>query len=230
MGVNVYLKPSEIWSFYEKNPVKFEKERVVVAENTETKYEVCVTKHLGHLQFLVYRQDVQQYEELVIDDNDCTRTAKQLYVKYLFPVTVTKNEPVESGKKIPVDTNKHKDDRKASQVKYPLPKVPDNLDEMDDNDIVEVVAELDDEIYQRDDELEMATKDFLAVLLNCDTEEIGELYGRFLVADFIEYACELLAEEFLISVYHPRWYTDEETGVDEYVQYPYLDVEPEEEE
>lgn len=230
MGANIYLKPSEVWSFYTKNPDKFEKERVIVAENTDTKYEICATKHLGTLQFLVYRQDIQQYEELVIDENDCSRTAKQLYVKYLFPVTVSSKEPVESGKKIPVDTKKHKDDRKASQLKYPAPSMPDNIDEMDESDIVEVMAELDDEIYQRDDELEMATKDFLAVLLNCDVDEIGELYGRYLVSDYIEYACELLAEEFSISVYHPRWVTDDETGVDEYVQYPYLDVDTDEEE
>lgn len=85
----------------------------------------------------------------------------------------------------------------------------------------------DDEIYQREDELHMAALDFMEVVLGCDREELeGEYHD--VVNDIVDYVCERLADEHMISIYRPMW-VQEEDGSESYVEYPYLEEEEVEE-
>lgn len=202
MGVNIHLKPTEVWPFFVENKARLENEMVAIAENEETKHSVYLTEENGCPLLSVYKEDTKLYEEGAVSAADSESTTKQIYLKYLFPVVV--HEP-----------------------KY---NFQSDLDEEDDE---ELTAEMElqmmeDEIYEREDALMFAMQDFLEVVLNCNTpSQIKELYGEDLVDELLDSFCRLLAEEHLISVYRPTFVTDEETGEESYVKYPYLDVDDE---
>ena len=107
--------------------------------------------------------------------------------------------------------------------RYLFPVVEGVPDSQEENTAEEA---RDDLIYEREDELRLATIDFLSVLLGCDAEEVQ---GDYLdvIDEFLENACQNLADEFNISVYRPTLLTDDETGSDIYVEYPYLDIDVE---
>lgn len=202
MGVNIHLKPTEVWPFFAENKARLENEMVAIAENEETSHSVYLTEENGCPLLSVYKDDTKLYEEGAVSAADSESTTKQIYLKYLFPVIV--HEP-----------------------KY---NFQSDLDEEDDE---ELTAEMElqmmeDEIYEREDALMFAMQDFLEVVLNCNTpSQIKELYGEDLVDELLDSFCRLLAEEHLISVYRPTFVTDEETGEESYVEYPYLDVDDE---
>lgn len=202
MGVNIHLKPTEVWPFFAENKARLENEMVAIAENEETSHSVYLTEENGCPLLSVYKDDTKLYEEGAVSAADSESTTKQIYLKYLFPVVV--HEP-----------------------KY---NFQSDLDEEDDE---ELTAEMElqmmeDEIYEREDALMFAMQDFLEVVLNCNTpSQIKELYGEDLVDELLDSFCRLLAEEHLISVYRPTFVTDEETGEESYVEYPYLDVDDE---
>ena len=213
MGVEVYVKPVDVWKFFNQYCERLAEERIVVAENTETKYEICVTERVGFPQLIVLRQDIQQYEETVISEKDCADTAKLLYMKYLFPVTVSSSNNGTSNKKIPVE-----------QPKVPEEK-PDPHDEDDDFDLTpeEMKQMYDDMIVERDDELILAARDFLVTLFGFSEEYFDEVYGE-IIEDFLDQCCEQVARDYELSVYRPRWEIDPETGEKHFEEYPYLDV------
>lgn len=202
MGVNIHLKPTEVWPFFAENKARLESEMVAIAENEETSHSVYLTEENGCPLLSVYKEDTKLYEEGAVSAADSESTTKQIYLKYLFPVVV--HEP-----------------------KY---NFQSDLDEEDDE---ELTAEMElqmmeDEIYEREDALMFAMQDFLEIVLNCNTpSQIKELYGEDLVDELLDSFCRLLAEEHLISVYRPTFVTDEETGEESYVEYPYLDVDDE---
>lgn len=202
MGVNIHLKPTEVWPFFTENKARLENEMVAIAENEETSHSVYLTEENGCPLLSVYKEDTKLYEEGAVSAADSESTTKQIYLKYLFPVVV--HEP-----------------------KY---NFQSDLDEEDDE---ELTAEMElqmmeDEIYEREDALMFAMQDFLEIVLNCNTpSQIKELYGEDLVDELLDSFCRLLAEEHLISVYRPTFVTDEETGEESYVEYPYLDVDDE---
>lgn len=202
MGVNIHLKPTEVWPFFAENKARLENEMVAIAENEETSHSVYLTEENGCPLLSVYKEDTKLYEEGAVSAADSESTTKQIYLKYLFPVVV--HEP-----------------------KY---NFQSDLDEEDDE---ELTAEMElqmmeDEIYEREDALMFAMQDFLEVVLNCNTpRQIKELYGEDLVDELLDSFCRLLAEEYLISVYRPTFFTDEKTGDESYVEYPYLDVDDE---
>lgn len=201
MGVNIHLKPTEVWPFFAENKARLKNEMVAIAENEETCYSVYLTEENGCPLLSVYKEDTKLYEEGAVSAADSESTTKQIYLKYLFPVVV--HEP-----------------------KYNFQSDPEEDEE-------EITAEMEmqmmeDEIYEREDALMFAMQDFLEVVLNCNTpSQVKELYGEDLVDELLDSFCRLLAEEYLISVYRPTFVTDEETGEESYVEYPYLDVDDE---
>lgn len=198
MGVKIHLKPTEVWPFFDKNFDRLKKEMVAIAENEETGHSVYLTESNGCPLLSVYREDNQLYVEGAVSAKDCEDTAKRMYLKYLFPVVVTDPKP------------------------NIIPEQEDKDDEIS-NEELELQA-LEDAIYEREDELLLATTDFLEVLLNCNgPEQISAMYGKHIAEDFLESACEMLARDHMISVYRPTWVTDEETGAEEYVEFPYED-------
>lgn len=198
MGVNIHLKPSEVWPFFVANKARLGKEMVAIAENEETEYSVYLTEDKGSPQLSVYKQNSKQYEEPAISELDCADTAKRIYLKYLFPVVISTP-----------DYDGNDDD-----------EVPDLTPD-------EEIQNCEDTIYEREDELVFAMQDFLAVLLSCkDPTQVSELYGEEIIDELLETFCRLLADEYMISVYRPSW-VKESDGSESFVEYPYLDVDDE---
>lgn len=201
MGVNIHLKPTEVWPFFVYNKARLENEMVAIAENVETNHSVYLTEENGCPILSVYKEDTKLYEEPAVSEKDCEETTKRIYLKYLFPVVI--NSP-----------------------KYNF--CDDNEDEHEPELTPDEEIQLcEDTIYERDDELMMATQDFLEVLLNCSSPvEMTEMYGEYIVEEILESICRVLADDHLISVYRPQWVKDE-NGVENFVEFPYLDIDDE---
>lgn len=197
MGVNIHIPADEVWSFFQKNKDRCSKEMIAIAENTDTEYAVYLTEENGYPSFSVCKGDDEpEYEEGAISENDCTDTAKRCFLKYLFPVIVT-NE-----RAIPHSTLD---------------------DEEDDEDEFGTRQDMEDTIYEREDELRLAMCDFLQVVLQegNDGTEIMDTYGSGLVDEILDHVLEYIATECCLDVYRPTLITDEETGCEMYTEYPY---------
>ena len=201
MGVNIHLKPTQVWPFFEENKARLAQEMVAIAENEETEHSVYLTEENDRPLLSVYKEDKKLYEEPAVSEKDCEATAKQIYLKYLFPLVI-------------------------SSPKYSF----DDADQSDEDLELSPEEELqncEDAIYEREDELSFAMQDFLEVLLNCKNQkQMMELYGEDIIESVLDSFCRVLAEEHLISVYRPTWVADED-GYDNFVEYPYLDVDDE---
>lgn len=78
--------------------------------------------------------------------------------------------------------------------------------------------ELEDEIYEREDELRLALCDFLQVASEgADTFDHDEPD----VSEMLDYILEYLAVERCLSVRRPTFITDPNTGEEYYAEYPY---------
>lgn len=197
MGIAVHIKPKEAWQFFDLNRERLAKMQVAIAENDETEYAVYMTEDKECPLISVWRGEGQKiYEEPAISSKDLEDTLTRIYLKYLLPVVI------ETPKKVP--------EKKE-------PELPDNCD-LDPELEAQI---LQDEIYEREDELQLATEDYLLKLLCCpDYETMSREYGNF-VSELLDRVCEILSEEFLISIYRPRWVLHEDTGCEEFVCYPY---------
>lgn len=197
LGVNVYVPADNVWSFFQNNIARLTNEMVAIAENVDTKYAVYLTEDKGYPSFSVCKGDSKpEYTEGAISEADCTETAKRCYVRFLFPVMVTYDKG--------------------------FPK--SSFQEMDDGD-EEDLTEQDrqDNVYVREDELQLAMCDFLKVALNldCDPVEIVNEYGVDLVTDVLDTILEYIGLEHGLEIYRPMFLTDEDSGSEIYTEYPY---------
>jgi len=199
MSAKIHIPADEVWSFFFKNKERCTEEMVEIASNDETKYAVYLTEDEGYPMLSVcHGDDEPEYEEGTISKDDCTETAKRMFIRYLFPVTVT------CGKTI-FQENVEKDDE---------------VDEDDDP------TEQDrlDEIYERDDELTLALCEFLKVVFEEDTDgaELLETYTEAVIAEILDEFLDLLAvNHSFTDIRRPTFINDPETGVEFFTEYPY---------
>jgi len=197
MGVNIHVKPSETWEFFEKNKKRLETVMVCLAENEETNHAVYLTEDKGFPMFLAYKGEEKLCSEGAVSAADSEDTAKRIYLKYLFPVVVDLGRQIGS-----------KTDSKQEESYDP------ELEKQD----------MEDMIYEREDELQLAAMDFLCTLLCCKShEELTASYNDIIEA-FMDWTCQYFADEHLISVWRPMFITDDETGSEILIEYPYLEV------
>lgn len=194
-NLKVYVPVEDLWGFYIENSQRCAEEMILIAENTSTKYAVYMTEESSQLMFSVCKGDREpEYEEYAMNDDDCAKTAKKLLLRYLVPFTVT--------------------DGRVS--------IPETLPDVDDDGACPSRQDIEDEIYEREDELDIALKEFLAVVLQledadtvlaaCEQACIDEILN-----DFLEY----LGNEQGLEVFRPMFVLDEETGCEVYTQFPY---------
>lgn len=195
-GVNIYVPANELWGFYEQNKKRCQDEMVLVAENTNTNYAVYMTDDDGTLMFSVCRgEDAPEYEEYVMDSDDCEVSAKKLFLRYLVPFTVVDGKAVISG---------------------------DSTDDPDEDDASLSRQDMEDEIYRRDDELDIAIKEFLAVVLEeKDGESVALEHGEGFVSEVLHHILEYLTNEHCIQIYRPMFFSDDDTGCEVYSEFPY---------
>lgn len=196
MGTNIHIPAEGVWSFFQKNKARLTEEMVAIAENEDTDYAVYLTEDNGYPLFSVCKGKANpEFEEGAISERDCTETAKRCYVRYLFPVTVKNEHAFRSEGDSPFDE--------------------DNLSAQD----------MQDAIYEREDELQFAMADFLQIVLRdgSDGTDIINLYGMNMVDDLLDFILEHIAMELCLPVFRPMFLLDEETGEEIYEEYPYGD-------
>lgn len=207
VGVRIHLDAYDVWQFFEENVERLGKEMVCIAENVDTGYNICLEEKSGIPFFKVFRDEEFEYGEAATCGLECREVTKKLYWKYLFPITVVEDRFCDFPQNAP-----ESDD-------YPFDKDPEDPEEQ--------IQILDDIVYERDDELNMASMDFLATLLNVTPDEVELMTYEGFCADFVKKVGEMLAEECNISIYHPVWMPADETGYQHYNEYPYLDIDGE---
>lgn len=200
MGVKIHIQPQDVWAFFDKNIKRLSDEMVIIAENTETEYAVYLTEESGYPLFIVCQgDDDAEYDEGAINQKDCEDTAKRCFLKYLYPVTVT------SGK-------------------YSIPFDQDD----DDFDSELTKMEMEDTVYEREDELVYAMGDFLqnALREGVDGTDVVDTLGLDIINDILDTTLQYIADAYDLPIYRPTFVTDE-NGSEEYVEYPYNSEEPE---
>lgn len=205
--VEVYLKADEVWRFFQRNRERLKAEQVLVAENTDTKYEIYLTDFAGLPQLRVFRGNIELHTESCIDKDDTDYVAKWLYVKYLFPLSANTSKQYGQNSTT-TETQKKEEPKKDDSGKGGAAKA------------------IEDIISEREDELARATEDFLEVVLEY-YGAIEDFYGEGLIEEILDSVCQQLANEWGISVRRPFCFEDDD-GQSVCVEYPYLDVDCEE--
>lgn len=197
MGVNIHIPADEVWSFFHKNKDRLTKEMVAIAENTDTEYAVYLT-----------------------EDSCCSGYP-------MFAVCKGDKEPeYEEGA---INQSDCTETAKKCYIRYLFPVIiNDDRAIPEDNDDEEMTAqEMQDNAYEREDELRLALCDFLQVVLQegNDGTDIMDMYGSAFVDEVLDGFLENLSLEHCIPIYRPMFLTDEETGDEVYTEYPYLEPE-----
>ena len=94
-----------------------------------------------------------------------------------------------------------------------------------DNDLDDecIKQEMEETMYEREDELTMAMDDFLQVALCGDSAGGSDLVGTYdpeLINDVLEHTLQYIAESYKLPVYRPTFIVND-LGEDEYIEYPY---------
>ena len=102
-----------------------------------------------------------------------------------------------------------------SEKSYPFP--------IEDEDENSTKHDMEDIVYEREDELRLALCDFLQVVLMDleDGVDIESYYGPGIIDEILDYFLEYLGSEQRLPVYRPMFITDDETGEEVYTEYPY---------
>lgn len=196
MGTNIHIPAEDVWKFFQKNKKRLSEEMVAIAENEDTEYAVYLTEDNGYPLFSVCKgKSDSEFEEGAINELDCTETAKRCYVRYLFPVVVTKDNITKFSE----------------------------LDDDEDEPMSE--QDRQDAMYEREDELQLAMADFLQVVLQegSDGTDIIDMYGPDMIDELLDIVLEHIAADLCLPVYRPMFFIDEETGEEIYEEYPYGD-------
>lgn len=194
--VQIYIPADDVWSFFQSNIDRLKKEMVVIAENENTKYAVYLTEDKGYPSFAVCKDDEKlEYEEGAISETDCAETAKRCFARYLFPVVVDNPRGISK-----------------------------NTWYEDEEEEVLTERDMQDIIYEREDELQLALCDFLSVALNLDgdpVELVEDECGMPLVNEILDHFLEYLGVDQHLEIYRPMFLIDDETGCEIYTGYPY---------
>ena len=190
--VNIEVPAGEVWSFFHRNIERLKTETVVIAENTETEYAVYLTEKNG--------------------------------MPYLSACKGDKPFEYSEGCVSPTDCEST---AKKMYVNYLFPiQVKDESAVTDNGELEEdyplTRQDMEDAIYERDDELELALGDFLDVVLdyNSKVDPLSH-FGRETFFAILEDFLTILAEDYGELIYRPSIITDEETHDEVYCEYPY---------
>lgn len=197
MGVKVYVPADDVWVFFHKNIRRLSEEMVVIAENTETEYAVYLTEDEGYPLFCVCK-------------GDCAPEYEEGAINQCDCAETVKRCCANYLFPIVVSSNKQMVDESLEDDDAPLSE-----------------QEMDDLIYEREDELLLAIGDFIltASQEGCDGSDIIDTYGLEVISDILDNTLQYIAGRGFL-VYRPTLTVDE-NGKEVFVEYPYN--EPDEE-
>lgn len=196
MGVHIHIPADAVWGFFQASRKRLNKEMVLIAENTDTEYAVYLTEENDLPVLAVAKGNEKiEYKEPCVSEEDCTTVSKKFYTRYLFPVVITDN------KYVPGDN-------------------PDGDKEESD----ETWMDIEDAMYERDDELCLAMADFLAIALqegDNDGTNILEAYGYEAVDEILDGFLKELSEDYGFHIYRPMIIMEKESGCEVFTEFPY---------
>lgn len=99
--------------------------------------------------------------------------------------------------------------------------VPIDSTEEDDEDEEITRSDMEDAIYEREDEILMAFEDFLEVLMEEDRDVLYDGYHDKQFDELLNKVVRLIATESCVRVRRPMFLIDEVTGLEVYAEYPY---------
>lgn len=199
----MYLLPKEVWAFITKNEERLTKESILVAEDGEfTDIFLTIDKDVPRI-FVDYSGEEISSEEIT-SERDCRETVENMYRRYLLIPQEAMDNGVTEGCETLYD-----------------PNAPDEKDLTPE----EEEQALMDEIYEREDELFLATAEFLGVALGVDEnmDLIKAIHSYNVdIGKFLDSALECLAVDHNVSVYRPTMVPDPDNEAEEILEeYPY---------
>lgn len=189
----IYIPFNEVWDFYTDHKERLKEEYVLIAENPELEREIYLTMEEGkqYPTVNVFHGELPIYTEVMVSEADARRSVREIYTKYLFPV----NSDVDES-----------DDLSERRGEY-------------DSDSM-TLQEMEDAVYERDDQLLLGMQDFLEVIF--DDADLWNLMSLGEVEDLLDDFLTHLADIGFL-VYRPKIIADDDTGKDVFVSYPYND-------
>lgn len=166
-------------------------------------------------------------EQVTIAEDKSGMTVCLTLVEDELYIVVYFGEKFIYGEKITNDTDAVATTSKVYREYLDVPK--DVLDsEPDEKSEKSTHEDLEDTIYEREDELYLATCDYLETLLCIEKGNVGDIVRKTYGLEpdeFLDKVCETLAEEFCISVYRPTFVKNDEAPDGEvYDEYPYDEI------
>lgn len=193
MGVQIYVPADEVWGFFQTNRKRLDGEMVLIAENTDTEYAVYLTAE-NDLPVLAVAKGNEKTEY----KEPCVSEEDCTTVSKKFFARYLFPVMITDGKYIQDD-------------------VPDEKSER------ETWMDMEDTMYEREDELRLAMADFLAIALqegDNDGTNILELYGGDVVEEILDEFLKTLSDEYSFQIYRPMIVTDSD-GYEVFTEFPY---------
>lgn len=189
---NIDVEASDIWDYCLDHQEELAKNQHLMAENPDYGMEVWVTMVNGSPELVVECDGSEIYREDILNEKDAKKTADRIYEDYL------------SIKAIETLT----DDGNTTVYEDTTVYIEDEED--DDQSLID----------EREDEIDLAIRDFICVVsdagdYNIEDEVIDDLKEHFL---------EYMYRKWGIGIYRPMYLEDADTGEDYFTEYPYDDL------
>lgn len=197
-GTKIYLQPEDVWAFYYANAFRLRDEMALLAENTESDVRLYLAKGSGDARIYAYRGDLLVESDELWDMADCVTTCTAFYERYL-----SASED---------DDDDDDDESLPYEILYTDDEDEDVPPENQEDDVL-------DEIYQREDQLTFAFRDFLQEVLMENEEAVSHIKSEVL-NDMLESCLEAISSAGF-PIYRPTITEDPATGLEYVEEFPY---------
>lgn len=187
MAARIIVEAGDVWDYFKENKDKFGDSIETIAENEEYGIEILLSADDDLPLIMVVADNEELDEEAAVSANDCFRTVKDMYDKYLTSEVIN----ILIG----------------DSEEYTAAEELEIIDERE--------TEIDGAIYACLEELVPNMFDVVD-----DADDFCD--------DVKEHLCEYLYTKHGISIYRPM-YLENEDGTDEFFEFPYPEMELDEE-
>lgn len=187
MTARIIVEACDVWEYFQENKDKIGNSMETIAENDEYGVEILLSVDCDLPLIMVVADSEEVDEESAVSSNDCFRTVKDMYDKYLTSEVIN----ILAG----------------NAEEYTTAEELEIIDERE--------MEIDEAIYSCLNELVPNMFDVVD-----DPDEFCE--------DIKEHLCEYLYTKHNISIYRPM-YLENKDGTDEFYEFPYPEMELDEE-
>lgn len=202
--MSITIQPEEVWEFFQPKKKELKTKMLRIAENFDFGVKVFLTESAGHPKFVVEMDDEEVYSETCIGKEDTRETANRIYNKYLTSQVI--NEVFGELEDDDVDA-------------------PPDEEDYDDIEITRMGEE--EEIDDREMELDSAIYDFVSEVLDAPLEDCvtnaDEIYD-----DLKEHFLEYMARKWGLVIRRPMFLEDENEE-EFFEEFPYDCIEFEDE-